>query len=89
MKKLILIAILFATSAFAGVYEGRIDGEYHGWDGDTIYQLADGHIIKQDDYHLHLALRLSPRVIIYRSSGGLMIHVVDDNDQDVRIEILR
>jgi hypothetical protein len=70
------------------VYMGRIDGKFHGWDGETIYKLRDGHIIQQSSYHNHYHYAYSPGVIIYQS-GGLKIHVVDDSDEDVSITILR
>ena len=71
-------------------YEGQIDGTFEGWTGETIYQLMDGHIIQQSEYHYHYHYAYSPRVIIYRSSGGgYKIHVEEDDDMDVEITILK
>jgi hypothetical protein len=71
-------------------YEGQIDGTFEGWTGETIYKLMDGHIIQQSEYHYHYHYAYSPRVIIYRSSGGgHKIHVEEDDDVDVGITILK
>ncbi|MGO8919292.1 MAG: hypothetical protein ACLQJR_25605 [Stellaceae bacterium] len=70
-------------------YEGQISGEFHGWDGETIYKLMDGHIIQQSEYHYHYHYAYSPHVIIYQTSGGYKIHVEDDDDQDVGIRVLK
>jgi len=28
-----------------------VDGSWSGWDGDTILQLTDGSVWRQDEYH--------------------------------------
>lgn len=83
--------ILFISSAsFAqGAYEGKIDGDFNGWEGETVYKLMDGHIIQQSSYHYHYHYAYSPQVIIYQASGGYKIHVEGDNDTDVSIQILK
>jgi hypothetical protein len=55
MRKVLvlLFTVALASAAFAGVYEGQIDGDFNGWDGDTVYKLMDGHIIQQSTYHYH------------------------------------
>ena len=71
-------------------YEGQIDGDFNGWEGETIYKLMDGHIIQQAEYHYHYHYAFSPSVIIYQSrAGGYKIHVEDDDDEDVGIRILK
>ena len=84
---LLFLAVVHAQSQRA--YEGKINGEYNGWEGHTIYQLMDGHIIQQSEYHYHYHYAYSPKVIIYRSEGGYKIHVVDDDDQDIGITVLK
>ena len=72
----------------AQAYQGQIDGEFNGWEGETIYRLMDGRVIQQSQYHYHYHYAYSPRVIIY-NDGGYKIHIVSDNDQDVGIRFLR
>jgi hypothetical protein len=68
-------------------YQGQIDGEFNGWEGETIYRLMDGRVIQQSQYHYYYHYAYSPRVIIY-NDGGYKIHVVGDNE-DVGIRFLR
>ncbi len=94
MKIKILVAFLASAVVFSasagGVYETRIDGEYNGWEGETIYKLMDGHIIQQRSYHYHYHYAYSPRVIIYQSGGQYKVHVENDSDSmDVAVDILR
>jgi len=70
------------------VDQGQIDGDFNGWEGETIYKLMDGRVIQQAQYHYHYHYAYAPKVIIYNDSG-YKIHVVGDNDQDVGIRFLR
>jgi hypothetical protein len=83
------VAMLSTASAYAGVYEGQIEGEFNGWDNDKIYELADGHVIQQSSYHYHYHYAYRPHIIIYDVDGGLKIHVLGDEDQDVNIRVLK
>ncbi|WP_047238762.1 hypothetical protein [Chromobacterium subtsugae] len=92
MKKIVPIALammMAAASAIANAYEGQIDGEFHGWEGETIYKLMDGHVIQQAEYHYHYHYAYSPHVIIFNSPSGLKIQVIGDDDQPIRITILK
>ncbi|MPZ68602.1 MAG: hypothetical protein GEU71_03640 [Actinobacteria bacterium] len=64
--------------------ESRIDGEFTGWDGDTIFQLTNGQIWQQVsyDYHYHYAYR--PEVLIYRD-GGQWQMVVEGVDRTITV----
>lgn len=67
------------------VMESRIDGEFKGWEGETIYPLTNGQIWQQNRYHYHYHYAYNPIVWIYRSGGGYKMHVVGDTDQDVSV----
>lgn len=58
-----------------GVIESQIDGDFEGWDGDTIFKLTNGQIWQQSlySYTYHYAYR--PNVIIYPTSGGYKMKV--------------
>lgn len=62
-------------SRTSDVIESRIDGEFKGWDGDTIFKLANGQIWQQAsyDYTYHYAYR--PEVIIFQTVGGYKMKV--------------
>jgi hypothetical protein len=90
MKKYVIaLTMAIAGIASAGVYEGQIDGDFNGWEGETIYKLMDGHIIQQSSYYYYYYYAYSPRVIIYGSNGGYKIHVEDVDGDDVAIKILK
>lgn len=64
----------------------RIDGEFKGWEGESIYKLTDGHVIQQSSYHYHYHYSYSPQVVFYRD-GCLKIHVMGDNDSDTSDDV--
>jgi hypothetical protein len=72
-----------------GAYEGHIDGEFKGWEGETVYKLTDGHIIQQSSYHYHYHYAYSPKVIIYNSGGGYKLIVDGDDDEPISIVVLK
>ena len=58
----IVVSLLLAAPAHAQqAYEGQIDGDYNGWEGETIYKLMDGHIIQQSEYIITTIMRTRPR----------------------------
>jgi hypothetical protein len=50
--------------------ESRIDGDFEGWDGDTLFALSNGQFWQQASMSLLLHLALSPRVTICPVAGG-------------------
>jgi hypothetical protein len=90
IKKLLLaLTFILATAAWADVYEGQIEGEYHGWSGDTVYKLMDGYIIEQRTYHYHYHYAYSPKVLIYGSPGNYKVRVEGDDDDPIEINVYR
>ncbi len=70
--------------------ESNIDGEYKGWNGDTIYRLMNGQVWRQSAYHYHYHYAYGPKVVIYPSIGGFKMHVDgDDDDEDVSVRQVR
>ena len=47
-----------------------IDGAWEGWSGDTIVQLTDGSVWRQEEYHYEYRYVYRPKVTI---SGGKML----------------
>ena len=52
------------------VIETQVEGEFSGWQGETVVRLANGQIWQQTDYHYHYHYAYMPRVFIYASGGG-------------------
>lgn len=60
--------------------ESSISGEFHGWDGETIFKLANGQIWQQAEYEYDYEYDYSPDVTIYAVAGGCRMKVEDVDD---------
>jgi hypothetical protein len=56
-----------STQPAPAVVETQIEGEFEGWDGETVFKLANGQIWQQSSfaYTYHYAYR--PKVLVYKS----------------------
>jgi hypothetical protein len=70
------------------VIETQIDGDFEGWEGETIVKLMNGQIWQQTEYHYHYHYAFMPKVLIYRNGGGYKMKV-DGVDKAVGVERLR
>ncbi len=57
------------------VKESRIDGEFKGWSGDTIYRLRNGEVWRQDCYKYVYKYAYCPPAIIADINGRRMMYV--------------
>jgi hypothetical protein len=57
------------------VVESQIDGDFDGWEGETIVKLMNGQIWQQSEYHYHYHYAFMPKVLIYKSGGGFKMKV--------------
>lgn len=62
------------------VIESRIDGEFVGWDGDTIFKLQNGQVWQQTSFAYRYTYKYSPKVTIYRSGSVYKMQVDGVND---------
>jgi len=77
-----------ASPTTAGdVIESRIEGEFTGWEGETIFRLANGQIWQQSRYAYKYRYAYSPDVLILRINGRFIMQVegMDDTVQVTRI----
>jgi len=58
-----------------GVIESRIAGEFHGWEGDSEYELTNGQVWRQARYKYSYKYKYRPEVTIYDASGGKVMDV--------------
>ena len=49
--------------------ESRVDGEFEGWEGDTLVKLMNGQIWEQSEWHYEYSYAYMPRVTIFRAGG--------------------
>jgi hypothetical protein len=64
-----------AAAETPSVIESRIDGEFQGWEGETIFKLQNGQIWQQSTYAYKYSYKYSPKVVIYRSAAGYRMQV--------------
>jgi hypothetical protein len=51
------------------VIESRINGDFEGWEGETILKLTNGQIWQQSEYYYFYHYAFMPEVIIFLSGG--------------------
>jgi hypothetical protein len=68
--------------------ESQIEGEFKGWDGETIVKLTNGQIWQQSEYHYEYHYAYRPEVLIYNSGGGFKMKV-EDMDEAVAVRRLK
>jgi hypothetical protein len=70
------------------VFETQIEGEFEGWDGETVFKLANGQIWQQSSfaYIYHYAYR--PKVLIYKS-GAIYKMKVDGVGDAIQVKRLK
>jgi FtsZ-binding cell division protein ZapB len=70
------------------VIETSIDGEFDGWDGDTIFKLMNGQIWQQESFAYTYHYAYMPGVIIYKKNGGYYMRV-DNVDGEIRVKRIK
>lgn len=65
----------------------RIDGEFSGWEGDTVVKLENGQVWQQSEYWYHYHYAYMPRVTISNEGGYKMS--VEGISKKVRVERLK
>lgn len=70
----------------ADIIESRIDGEFSGWEGETIFKLENGQIWQQVTYAYMYKYKYRPKVLIFGTRGGYEMQV---EGVDKRIRVIR
>ena len=70
------------------VIETKIDGDFTGWDGSTVFKLIDGHVWQQDSYSTLTHNSYRPTVYIYESNKAMKMKV-EDIDEVISVKRLR
>ena len=73
-----------ALPSSADVIESQIDGEFSGWEGETIFKLRNGQIWQQSSYAYKYKYAYSPKVLIYKS-GSVYKMRVDGVDGEISV----
>ncbi|WP_257179855.1 MULTISPECIES: hypothetical protein [Bradyrhizobium] len=63
------------SAATTGVVETQVDGEFNGWEGETVVKLMNGQIWQQTEYHYEYHYAYMPKVLVYPSGNGYKMKV--------------
>jgi hypothetical protein len=72
----------------APAIESSINGEFKGWDGETIFKLSNGQIWQQAEYDYMYSYSYSPEVTIYSTQSGCRMKV-EDEDETILVKRLK
>lgn len=64
-------------SVTSDVVESTISGEFHGWEGESIFKLDNGQIWQQAEYDYNYEYAYRPDVVIYKTREGYRMKVED------------
>ncbi|WP_165725958.1 hypothetical protein [Pseudoalteromonas sp. SA25] len=67
--------------------ESQIDGDFEGFEGETIIKLMNGQIWQQTEYWYHYHYSYMPNVLIFKSGGGYKMKV-DGIDKAIGVMLL-
>lgn len=70
-------AVTYTGSAM----ETQIDGEFNGWEGETIFKMLNGSIWQQASYDYEYHYAYMPDVLIYRKGGSYYMRVEGVEDE--------
>ena len=70
------------------VIESKVEGDFEGWEGETVYRLTNGQVWQQSAYHYHYHYAYRPDVLIYKDGYGYKMIVVDDDDEPISVRLL-
>ena len=82
---LLLVFLTFSVNLNAQTIETRIDGDFEGWDGETIFKMMNGQIWQQSSYAYKYHYAYNPKVIIYKTSSGYVMKV-DGVTETIHVE---
>ena len=74
------------TPPTADFIESQIDGDFEGWQGETIFKLTNGQIWQQSSYAYTYSYSFMPRVIIFRHGTAYEMQVEGVSG---RIQVMR
>lgn len=68
------------TTSCSPAIESNIDGDFNGWEGETVFKLENGEIWEQAEYSYTYSYSYRPDVTIYQVSGGCRMKVEDEDE---------
>lgn len=80
-KALTPLPSLPSTPSSASVIETKIEGDFEGWEGETIFKLDNGQIWQQESYAYTYHYAYRPDVLIYKSGTRYKMKVEGVKDE--------
>lgn len=71
------------------VIESSVDGEFNGFDGDTVIRLLDGSLWEQTEFYWEWHWAYLPKATVFRSQGGGWKMQIEGIRQAVRVRRLK
>jgi hypothetical protein len=71
------------------VIESRVDGDFSGWEGETIVKLTNGQIWQQTEFHYVYHFASKPKARIYSSDGEYKMKIEGIDDVAVGVKRLK
>ncbi|MFA6542869.1 MAG: hypothetical protein WCS99_00485 [Limisphaerales bacterium] len=68
--------------------ESQIEGEFKGWEGETVFQLTNNQIWQQSSYAYKYHYAYRPKVLIFKSGTGYKMKV-DGVDGEISVKRLK
>jgi hypothetical protein len=69
-KRLMSGTLSSTTDTHNSMIESQIDGDFEGWEGETIVKLLNGQVWQQSEYYYHYHYAFMPKVTIMQSGTG-------------------
>lgn len=63
------------------VIESQIEGDFNGWEGETLFKLTNGQIWQQAEYDYEYEYAFQPEVTIYKTAAGYKMKVEGMDDE--------
>ena len=77
-----------SNSSSNDVFESKIDGDFEGWEGETIVKLMNGQIWQQVEYYYTYTYSFMPNALVYKT-GGTYKMKVDGVDKAIGVMRLK
>jgi len=84
----LLVMVLLSGTVFAQTIESRIDGNFEGWTGDTVFTLINGQIWQQAEYNYYYHYAYNPKVVIFKD-GSYYYMIVDGTNRKIKVKRIK
>jgi len=76
------------NNIYENIIESQIDGDFEGWEGETIVKLLNGQIWQQTEYYYQYHYSFMPKVFIFKTDYGYKMKV-DGIDKAIGVARLK